>query len=269
MELEQSGDIQNSADDSSTIEAESQTQGTPESTEQSLVDLDSTERFKFQGREWTPQELQKAYMMQADYTRKTQAISEERKYWDNLEADLAKIKSEPQLMSQFMQIYPRQFHKFLDYVSTQQATSQSTMSQPNQGPRSIAELDPQFYRDYQTMKLELTEKNVQAIEAELDAKFSTLSKKYPFADEQAILAKAQVLIDQKQTPNWEKLWKENNERLEKVAKEYYSKQVNAQKQANRRGKDIPPGGGVPGQAPVKPKTIKEASKFALEELENN
>lgn len=232
-----------------------------------IVDLDSVEKFKFQGREWTPNELQRSYMMQRDYTQKTQALSEQTKYWENLEHDLARIKNEPQLIGQFMQIYPEKFHRFLDFAGA--APSSPGTKQTNVTPQGV---DPSFYREFQELKADMHTRKVQAIEAELDNKFSGLQKKYPYADEEVILARAEALLAKGTELNdktWDALWKSNNEKMEKAFKGHYSKQVASQKNANTKSADIAPGGGIPGQAPRTPKTLKEASRFALEELENN
>ena len=68
--------------------------------------------------------------------------------------------------------------------------------------------------------------------------------------------------------NWELIWKAVNDKNVELFKKYGSAAVNKQKNANQRGKDAAPGGGIPGQAPRQPRTIKEARKFALEEINN-
>lgn len=244
-----------------------------ESAAPTIIDLDSAQNatIKFQGREWNSQDLSRAYMMQSDYTKKTQAIAEERKYWDNLEYDLARLKQDPNLAGQFMQIYPQKFHRYVDFVTGGQAAT-SIPGQTRQNNTQSQGIDPSFYREFQQMKADINERNVQAIQAELDAKFSVLQKKYPFADEEAILARADSLLQQgvkvtEQT--WDQLWRANHQKMEKISKDFYSKQVASQKNANKKSSDIAPGGGIPGQAPRTPRTIKEASRFALEELENS
>lgn len=249
-------------------EVEQSTDATQEATPapvSDIIDLDSVEKFKFQGREWTPKDMQRAHMMQSDYTRKTQEISKERQYWDNLEHDLARIKTEPQLIGQFMQIYPQKFHRFLDFVG---ATPSNPGTKQIDAPQGV---DPSFYREFQELKADMHERKVQAIESELDNKFGVLQKKYPFADEEVILARAESLLSKGTELNdkvWNDLWKSNNDKMERVYKEHYSKQVASQKNANKKSADIAPGGGIPGSKPRTPKNIKEASRFALEELES-
>jgi hypothetical protein len=83
---------------------------------QEMIELESLDKFKFRGKEWTPEEIDKAMLLQADYTRKTQAISAESKFIDNLDADLRAVRSNPDLTSEFKKLYPEKYHKFLDVV---------------------------------------------------------------------------------------------------------------------------------------------------------
>lgn len=234
-----------------------------------VVDLDSLEKFKYAGRELTPKELQSMIMMQSDYTRKTQALAEERKYYDNLGADLAAVKANPSLADRFKSVYPEKFHSYLDYVVSQSTQGQGAQQQTQQTPQY--QIDPEFKRRFDAIESELNERKIAAINAELDAKFKTLSEKYPYADEEAAIARAQALIDrgEKLTDKvWEGIFKSVHERYDQLIKKQQSAQFNKQKQANLKGKDAAAGGGIPGQAPKQPRTIKEASKFALDELNN-
>lgn len=276
MIMEELGESQESA--TSELEQSNAEEAVDPST--SITDIDSLEKFKFQGRDWTPQELKSAYLMQSDYTRKTQALAEQQREWeqekqyrDNLDVDLARVKKDPNLIGQFMQVYPRQYHKFLDFIAptaTNQMGSQQSNNQTQTDP-AVFELQRQFA----ALQADANEKNVQAIQSSLDSKFQVLGKKYPYADEEAILARAESLLAQ--NPNykfndqvWEALWKSNNEKLEKAFKGHYSKLVKEQKTVSKRASDVPPGGAIPGRGPRLPKTIKEASNMLLEsgELDN-
>jgi len=103
-----------SSDTSSQVEARNQDL-------QKIIELDGLEKFKYEGRD-TPKEIEaweKGHMMQSDYARKTQAISEERKYYDNLHVDLAAVRNNPSLKSEFLKIYPEKFHSHLDFLVTE------------------------------------------------------------------------------------------------------------------------------------------------------
>jgi len=236
---------------------------------QSLVDLDSVEKFRFEGKEWTPADFRKSYMMQADYTRKTQAISEERKYFDNLQDDLERVKANPALLSQFRSVYPEKFHKFLGYVTQAQAAQAAGQNQGSGAQGSST--DPALLSRIEAMEKVSRDRESAAIDAELEAKFKGLSDKYKLADEDAVIARAEALLarGEKLTDSvWDRLWKADQERHEQRYKAHYSKQVSQQTSANRKGKDAASGGGIPGQAPKLPRTIKEASAHVLAELEN-
>lgn len=225
------------------------------------------QKFRFGGKEWTPKEFQGAYMMQADYTRKTQALAEERKFYDNLSADLSAVKKDPGLAAKFREIYPSKFHGYLEHVS------QAPQAQPgqNQQPNPYANIDPTVMNRFQALEADMNERKVAAINAELDARFKTLSEKYPYADEEAAIARAQAAHSkgiQLNDKTWDQIWKAVNDKNVELFKKYGTAQVNKQKTANQRGKDAASGGGIPGQAPKQPRTIKEASRFALEEMQN-
>ena len=209
-------------------------------SEPQVLDLDSAEKFKFQGREWTPEELRNAYMMQSDYTRKTQAIAEERKYYENLQYDLEAVSKNPALAQEFKRIYPEKYHAYLNYAvrNTPQTQSQN-VEQQSQG------LDPKFLerfekieRSMSSWEKEMHDKQISAIDAELDAKFKQLSEKYPMADEEAVIARAQALLSQGQNLDdkvWDNLWKSVHERYQSLAEQHYAKKVSEQKQANKMG----------------------------------
>lgn len=232
--------------------------------EQQPVDLDAVGKFRFGGKDWTTKEFQGAYMMQADYTRKTQQLAEERKYFDNLNADLAAVKNNPALEAQFKQIYPVKYHAYLDYVAQKKEAQQT-------GQQQYGNVNPEFQRRFDMLEADMNSRKVEAINAELDARFKTLTEKYPFADEEAAIARAQALHSKgiKLTDDtWDKIWKAVSDKNQEIFKKFGAAQVNKQKSAHLKGKDSAPGGGIPGQAPKKPKTIKEASAFALEEMNN-
>ncbi len=105
--------------------------------------------------------------------------------------------------------------------------------------------------------------------SELERTISTLSAKYPFADEEQVLSRAQALrergeeLDEK---SWDGLFKMVNDKNENFLKMRQSEQIKKQQSANQKGKDVASGGGTPAQAPRKFKTIKEASEAALRDL---
>lgn len=249
------------------------------STEQpgeSVLDLDSVQKFRFEGREWSPKDFRQAHMMHADYTRKTQQLAEERKYYDNLQDDLERVKANPQLAEKFRSIYPEKFHKFLGYVSPAQAAS-AAQGQNQGSTQGQAPTDPALMSRIEAIEKQYRDQQAAAIDAELEAKFGTLSKKYPLADEESVIARAEALLSRaKETGDkdfkltdatWDRLWKADQERHEGRYKSHYSKQIQKQSAFNQKGKDAASGGGVPGQAPKQFRSIKDASAAALADME--
>lgn len=237
--------------------------------EQQLVDLDSVGKFRYGGKEYTPKSFQGAYVPKSEYTKKTQAYAEERKFYDNLRYDLASVKTDPSLIERFKQIYPEKYHSYLDFVSNSmnqqnQQQSQQFQNQPAADPRYLARLE-QVERKFH-------DQEVRSAETEIQNRFNVLSKKFPMADEEAVLARAQIMAEKGEElddKSWESLWKMVHDKNQKLADQHYSKKVTNQKQLNQKGKDAGAGGGTPGAAPKMPKTIKEASRFALQEMEQS
>lgn len=240
-----------------------------ETKQPELTDLEKLERFTYQGREMTPKDLQSAMMMQADYTRKTQEIAQERKYYDALADDLKSVRENPALAQEFRKIYPEKFHGYLEYALNG-ATQQQ--QQPGQQLQQQTQVQPQvpkeFMDRFQKLESAWSQQEVEKAQAQLDSIFDKYSKKFDMADERTVLATAQQLhgagtkLDE---ATWEKIFKADHDRhMERFQAYYKTKQTN-QLEANRKARDAGPGGGTPGQAPVK-RTFDEATKAAIQEL---
>lgn len=234
----------------------------PESVEgqaESILDLDSVERFKFSGREWTPKDLQSAYMMQQDYSRKTQALAEDRKYSDNFAYDASKVLKDPTLLSKFAEIYPDKYVQILRESMQDQGVGMQT--QNKMGTQATHQLDPELAQKLskmekfiQSAEQEKFQTEVQKYETEIDQMVNKFSPKYPLADQSVVLAQAELIHNrgEKLTSElWEKIYKHVHGQEEKKFNEHYKKQFDSQKQANLRGKDVAVGGGIPSQAPEK------------------
>lgn len=240
------------------------------------VDITDPDRYRYEGRPL--KEWQSGYMRQQDYTAKTQAFAQERRFVDNLAIDLERVRMNPHLQEQFRQIYPEKYHAYLRFVTT--GTPQVAQGQPQQQQPQYAQLDPRFLAEFNQMKESSRQREVQAISAEIDNIYSKLSQKYPYADEEAVTARAQALFaklkeQDPMNPNirisekqWDALWKSQNERAQKLAEDRHKAQVKAQLDASRRGGAPGGGGGVPGQAPRQFKNLKEATAAALQDIES-
>lgn len=236
-----------------------------------IVDLGKLQKFKWNGKTLTAGELQKMAMMQADYTKKTQEISQEKKYYSNLYYDLNNVKTNPQLASEFKRIYPKQFHSYLDSVladASQAGAPQQTQAKES-SPEKQAAVDPKLDEMYNFYK----EQRQAASQEKVDALFDRLTNKYTNADEAKIISRVQTLIelskrepDKYQRPDdatIEKLFKQEHEAFDTKVKEHMNRMLDAQRKANASGRGPAAGGAIPGSAPKLPRTIKEATAMAL------
>ena len=240
------------------------------------LDLDKVERFRFQGREWTSKELRDAYMMRADYTRKTQELAETRKYSDNFDSDLRSVMKDPNLFAEFKRIYPKNYVAIAEEVlSRLSPNNQTNTNQPTNGLDSKA-IDKLLEQRLSPVldKVGEWEKAQHAAEVEkigswLDNQYERLSSKYPYANTEVITARADlahrngVKVDAQLL---EKLFRTNNGEIETQWSKLQESKVNKQLKANNRARDMGTGGGVPGNAPKGAKTIKDATNAWLQDL---
>lgn len=235
-----------------------------------ILELDKFEKFKFGGKEITKKDLeewQKGYMRQTDYTKKTQEVSEQRKYVENIRYDLKKVLDNPSLADEFKSVYPKEYHEILDALLTKEkaANPEPAKEVAEQKPAQIS--DPRLDEVYNFYK----EQEYKAVKVEIDRIFDSLSQKYPRANESEVITLAQGLrakgekLDEK---TYEELFKDSHAKIESLFKQWQSDQVKAQKQVNTKSKDVGAGGGVPGAAPKVAKNIKEAGDLFFEHLQN-
>lgn len=258
-----------------------QESATPEM--QAILDLSKAEKFKFDGKEYTAKDLQnwrKSGLRQDDYTKKTQELAQQRstlektlqseyeskyepykKYsGQNLYADLMKVKQNPALASEFVKIYPKEYHGALEMMGIEVGNRQQSAIDPE----TQSKID-QFLQ----LGSRLEQRELQTMTAEIDAHFSTLTKKYPLVDDEMATVRLESLANRKGTltsDDYDSVFKELNSKTEQKFKAQYSALVSEQKNKNNQGKDVPAGGGLPGQAPKQIKTFEEAQALFLQAL---
>jgi len=251
---------------------------------QAILDLSTAQKVKLDGKEYSisdMKEWQKNGLRQSDYTRKTQELAAERKKLseeyepykkysgENLLADLMKIKSNPELIPQFKEIYGDKYAPALDLLGlTNQEKRELKQEMQSSGldPQTRAELD-----EVLSLGRTLKERESQAMAAELDARFSEMSKKYPHVDEEMAMTRLESLAAKKGTlepQDYEAVYSQMNKRMTEIADSIYKSKVTAQKNRNAEGADVRSGGGIPGNAPKQPRTIKEAQDLALQAIMN-
>lgn len=270
-------DTQAPSVETSSVQEDSQSAHTsdlaPESNQPSIAELEKLERFRFEGREWTPQELKKNILFHNDYTRKTQELAESRKsveteqlFRDNFKVDFEKVLQNPDLMNVFKQYYPAHWvavaEKILDMSKSQSQTQSQTQTQ--QGPG----VDPGLMKRIDYIEKTFQQREVEALEKSLDSEFVKLGQKYPKANQELVLARAQLLSDQKidilKDGNLEKVFKDLHDVESSREKQWRENLLREQKQANAKGRDTGKGGGTPGKAPEK-LSMKEARARMMSE----
>lgn len=241
---------------------------TPEATK-SPLDLDKLEKVLFQGKEWTPKELKSSLMAHQDYTRKTIELSEARKYVDNFEIDLERVRRDPALMQQFRAVYPKQF---ADAAERLLQTGKSENANPVPGTQSTAPQDKdltEIKAQWAELKKSQEEAEAQKLGAWLEGTMKTLETKYPIMNpvlQEVVYARAKYLADRGTDITdkvLDKLCKQVSDEVTPLWEKRYKEKVDKQLEVGSKGKDMGSGGGVPGSAPKGHKTMKEA-RAALE-----
>lgn len=225
------------------------------------LNLDTAEKVSWKGKEYTPAQLEKLFMMQSDYTKSKQAIAEEKKYISNLRYDLQTVKKNPALANEFLKMYPKEYHAYLDDVMPQDWKN---------GSQQASNLPPEIQDKLDRFDSYIREQEVTREESNLEKVSQSMMNKYPEALEDVVLARAEALIGENKnlTPEvWDKLYKASHEFMLNKMTQKQNTTFDNQKNANQKARGIGPGGGTPGQAPVK-LSMKEATEKAIQDLTN-
>jgi hypothetical protein len=244
---------------------------------QDIVDLDSLEKFKWDGKEYTRDELGKMAMRQSDYTRKTQELAEEKKYVENFTADFRTLQANnfaPELVEKFKEIYPEKFHKTIDQFLDNDGTSREGKEQ-NLEDQIKKYMEPHL-KDLESIKQEAYEKKVDSEMKWLDNQFETLSKKYPYASDELVNSKLVAMYEQSKqsgqnlevTENLlEKMFKQENEAYRKKIEAIRASEAKEQSQVNAEAFDTGRGGSpAVQQGKRKPMTLEDAEENAINNL---
>lgn len=242
-----------------------------------IQELEKFERFKFQGQEWTPKDLERAMLRQQDYTKKTQSLAEERKsldterkYYENLNADLSMVRQNPNLASEFIKLYPQKFHQALKQVLSE-SQGQAQTQQVTQQPKYDVELNSRL----STLEKFYHEQDIAKNKAVVEAKVGELSKKYPDAIPEMVLGRIFESYSQlkDQDPEakisdqtWEDTFKSVDQQMKEYASKRYGAMVKKQTVANEKAKAPDSGGGSVGRAPAKFKNLNEVTEYAIRDL---
>lgn len=241
---------------------------TPKATE-----LEALSEFSFGGEKLTPDQLQKIMSEHKSYQTQVDEYSKDKKFQDNLEADIDSVLSNPNLASKFKQIYPQKYHGILDRLLK---TSSPGETQENKAAPSS--LPKEFLNEFNEMKewkkfqeQRTYQAEVESANAKLDAVLPPMFKKYPMASEDQVYARAESILakDQKMTDaTWERLIRESHEAFVKRADQYHGEKIKTQLEKGKQGKDIGIGGATPGQAPKRAKNFDQAYEEMMSSLKN-
>jgi hypothetical protein len=261
---EQSTDTSRGTPDSATPQ-----RGTQRPTP-TLTELDKLEKFRWQGREWTPKDLQKSTLMQADYTRRMQEFSETRKFSDNFAADLKTVIKDRGRLEEFSKIYPKEFVERAREILSELPGAPTRQAEPK------AEVPDAFRTQFQAMEGKIAhwekaqeQAEVQQIQGWLDHQFARLEQKYPDAHSEIVNARAEVLAARGEkitAETLERLFKQNDGELKARTAERQKTKVTQQIKVGKEGKDVGTGGDIAGGQPKKFKTIKEATSAFLSDI---
>ncbi len=248
----------------------------PDSNQPAMTELEKLERFKFDGQEWTPKDLKNAILRYNDYTRKTQELAENRKsveteqlYRDNFRVDFDKVLQNPDLMSTFKQTYPAHWVDVAEKLLEKAQASSNQPAKADQSATAGAQIDPKIMKDIDYIKNTFQQREVEALEKTIDAEFQKLSQKYPKANQELVLARAQVLSEKKvdilKEGKLEEIFKSLHDQDSTREKQWRENLLKEQKTANARGRDIGKGGGTPGKAPEK-MSFKDARQRMIDDM---
>jgi hypothetical protein len=242
-----------------------------------VIDIDALPKVRWNGKEYTPEELNRMVLMQSDYTRKTQKLAEEKKFMDNLQYDLDNVRNTPELAEQFKKVYPEKYHAFLNIVLNNAAKTGPEVDESEDFSGTAAEtLKKQInalQKKLDSYDQKFHEEKVEATNAQLDAIFTELGQKYDLADEDAIVNRAQRLLEEnRDNPEfqmtkgaWERLFRADHEARDKRFSERQKRLIETQAKQGSRAVDGGPGGVAPGRA-QKRMTLDEATEAMIQDL---
>lgn len=272
MEIESQGSTQEnvSQENSATSTSQGSELDNLLKPEQSIAELEKLERFKFNGQEYTPKDLEKSILRQQDYTKKMQEVSEQRKEYEaelkhreyraNLKADIGHVLKDPSLADAFKKTYPEEYHIVLENLlaKTQQ---QEVKTESIKLPPEILEKLENHDKTLNEFKQKAYETEKQAVDARLDSYETKFTEKYPYSKNVLgqVYGALETYANQNKINNiqdipesvFEHIYKGAHEQMEKLAEQINEQKVKKQMNASQEGQDIGKGGGTPGEAPKK------------------
>lgn len=247
----------------------------PEGQEPQVTDLDSLDRFRFQGKELSKADLQKLFAGES----RQQPESDNARFDQNFRYDLAAVLEKPQLLAEFRRLYPPEYVQLAERALKAQGTQPTQAT--SEANANAKPADPRFEEVYQVAqewKAMQREQRIEGIKNAVDKSFDKFSKKYSDADPEVINSRLIAMRQQGlelQTKQGklredviEDLFKRDHEARLKAKEDWWKQKVEAQKRANSQARDVGHGGSASSPPPQKARTIKEATANALASLES-
>lgn len=264
-----------------------QTQQSSERTEQAILDLSKHDKFQIAGRELTRDQLSKLLdqekqfqSMNKDYTQKTQSLSserkafaEEQKFYKALPYDLLALRQDPTRVSEFIRLYPQQFHQYAENILKEASSQVQAGGNPQQQSQYRGPVqDVQTLSRLENLEKFYNEQRVSEKEREINNTITNLSSKYPDASnfKEMVLGRAFEAHNQgvELTESaWEDIFKQVNGEVGQLLKAKYGNLVKQQTEANKKAKDVGAGGGTVGQSPKKFSKFDDITKYALQQAD--
>jgi hypothetical protein len=257
-----------------TDEISTEAHGTQTTGDDNVLDLDKHETFRFKGQDWTREEFEKAYLRQADYTQKTQQLSEQKKYYDNFWADFSTVRSNPDRLADFERIYPKEFVQHARTLLAKPGQSAPKAVNPNESkPNSL--LDHPEFRELkesvETITTKAQKEEIARIDGWLKNQYDTLGKKYPYADAETVESRALVYAQKNggkavTAEYLDRSFKEHNDQVKKRMDGLYKAKITQQINAGKDARDVGTGGDIAGGAPQSDRTLKQAKERMLSDV---
>lgn len=248
---------------------------------QEILDLAKVGKFKVDGQELTYEDLRKAMLRQQDYTKKTQALAEERKYYANLSVDLKSVRKDPRLAAEFKKVYPEEFHGYLDLILAQdrQAKAEGEAPSPQLPPEIVEKIERQ-----EQLLSQLMEQSNESTRETLDAMYTSLEQdvqtKFPRADmvhvygaienyiaEQGLTSKDLLKNKAATQKMFETFAKASHDKRVSDYEAWRKEELKKSQERNQKAGDIGKGGGTPVTAPAKVR-MKDVADQWIASMEN-
>lgn len=259
VDLDQKLDEPNNQPDSAQETAPEAVSEQKTPTAQAVLDLSKAEKFQIEGKDWSYEDLKKSLLRQEDYTKKTQALAKEREeiqreqgFRENLQADIAALKRNPALVSEFQKIYPKHYHWVLDQLGlAKKEESQSVQAElPREVLERLQEVDS-LKQAFGEQEKEKFNAKLESIEHGLQSKYKRASLTDVYGAADAFFKENNVKPNQVDEKMLEPFFKASHEFNLSQYKAWQQEELKQTKEANGKASDVGKGGGTPGQAPRK------------------